>query len=76
MRIKIPDDLSIITFDEMEASDLFYAPLTYLKQPIQEMGEIATKILLESINGQKEMVQVNIQAPLIIRDSTRNIKTG
>ncbi len=68
--IKIPDDLSIVTFDEMDASDLFYAPLTYLKQPIQEMGKMATKILLENIDEKKEIVQVKLDAELVIRKST------
>lgn len=70
MGIKVPDDLAIVTFDQMDASDLFYAPLTYLKQPIQEMGEMATKILLENIEREKETEQVNMEAPLVIRNST------
>jgi LacI family transcriptional regulator len=71
--IKVPHDLSIVTFDQMDASDLFYAPLTYLKQPIQEMAEIATKILLENIETEKEIEQVNLEATLVIRDSTRKL---
>ncbi len=71
--IKIPDDLSIITFDQMDASDLFYAPLTYLKQPIEEMGQTATKMLLEKINEKKEIVQINLQASLIVRKSTATV---
>jgi LacI family transcriptional regulator len=69
-RIKIPDDLSLVTFDEIDASDLFYAPLTYLKQPIQEMGQVATKILLENIENEKEIVQINLDATLVVRQST------
>ncbi len=68
--IRIPEDLSIITFDEMDASDLFYAPLTYLNQPIREMGQMATKILLENIDEKKEMAQVSMEATLVIRQST------
>ena len=71
--IKIPDDLSIITFDEMDASDLFYAPLTYLKQPIEEMGKMATKILLENIDDKKEIVQMNLEATLVVRKSTMHV---
>ena len=70
MGIKVPGDLAIVTFDQMDASDLFYAPLTYLKQPIQEMGEMATKILLENIEKEKEIEQVNMEATLVIRNST------
>ena len=70
MGIKVPDDLAIVSFDQMDASDLFYAPLTYLKQPIQEMGEIATKMLLENIEKEKETEKINLEATLVIRNST------
>ena len=70
MGIKVPDDLAIVSFDEMDASDLFYAPLTYLRQPIREMGQMATKILLENIDEKREIVQVNLEATFVIRNST------
>jgi LacI family transcriptional regulator len=70
MDIRVPDDLAIVSFDQMDASDLFYAPLTYLKQPIQEMGEVATKMLLENIEKEKEIQQINLEATLVIRKST------
>ncbi len=69
-KIKIPDELALVTFDELDASDLFYAPLTYLKQPMQEMGQIATRILLENIDKEKKIRQVNLDATLVIRQST------
>ena len=68
--IKVPGDLAIVTFDQMDSSDFFYAPLTYLKQPVKEMGEMATKILLENIEKEKEIEQINFEATLVIRDST------
>lgn len=68
--IRIPDDLSLVTFDETDASDLFYAPLTYLRQPVQKMGRMATKILLENIDEEKETMQIKMEAELIIRAST------
>ncbi len=73
--IKIPDDLALVTFDEIDASDLFYAPLTYLKQPVEEMGQMATKILLETIDGKKEITKVSLDATLIIRESTRQAQS-
>ena len=69
--IKVPDDLAIVSFDQADTSDLFYAPLTYLKQPVQEMGEIATGILLKNIGKREEKThQVNLEAALVIRHST------
>ncbi len=68
--VKVPGELAIISFDETEAFDLFYAPLTYIKQPLQEMGEIATRILLDQICKKGECTQLNMPATLITREST------
>jgi LacI family transcriptional regulator len=71
LSLKVPDDLAIISFDETEAFDLFYAPLTYIKQPLQEIGQMATRILLQNIEKPQELTQLNIDAKLITRESTR-----
>jgi len=70
LNIKVPGELAIISFDQTEAFDLFYAPLTYIKQPLHEIGQMATKILLENIGKHNEPVQLNIRAELVIREST------
>ena len=70
LAIKIPHELAIISFDETEAFDLFYAPLTFIKQPLQEIGEIATRILLKNIGRNNELTQLNLPAKLITREST------
>jgi LacI family transcriptional regulator len=49
---------------------LFYAPLTYIKQPLQEMGQAAIKILLQSIGTNNKLAQVSMEARLIVREST------
>ncbi|HUQ65262.1 MAG TPA: substrate-binding domain-containing protein, partial [Flavitalea sp.] len=63
-------DLAIVSFDETETLDLFYAPLTYIRQPLREMGAMATKILLESIASNKRITQVDMEPVLIIRKSS------
>lgn len=68
--IKVPDDLAIVSFDETEALDLFYAPLTYIKQPLREMGAMATKILLENIGSNNRITQVDMEPELIVRASS------
>ncbi|HEV3223753.1 MAG TPA: substrate-binding domain-containing protein [Puia sp.] len=68
--IKVPRDLAIISFDQTDMLDLFYAPVTYIKQPLKEMGEIAIKILLKEINDTNAISQVNMNAELVIREST------
>ncbi|MDR3714316.1 MAG: substrate-binding domain-containing protein [Puia sp.] len=70
MGIKVPQELAVLSFDETEAFDLFYAPLTYIRQPLQEMGQAATRILLESIGRNNKITQVNLEGELVIRQST------
>lgn len=69
--LRVPRDLAIISFDETESLELFYAPISYIKQPMREMGQLTTKILLDSIGKNNKVTQVNMQAELIVRSSTR-----
>jgi LacI family transcriptional regulator len=68
--LRVPRDLSIVSFDETEALDLFYAPLTYIRQPLQEMAKTATKILLDCISSNNTVTQVNMEAELVVRASS------
>lgn len=68
--LKVPDDLAIVCFDESESLDLFYAPLTFVRQPLQKMGETATKILVEQIARKSGVTQVQLGAELVIRKSS------
>ncbi len=67
----IPKDIALVCFDESDAFDLFYAPLTCIQQPIKEMGEIAVKMLLENIsNNDSGLHQVSLEGKLLVRAST------
>lgn len=70
--VKVPKALSIASFDESEAAQLFYAPVTHIKQPLEEMGQLATKILLERIEGNKKFTKLDMDAALVICASTKN----
>jgi len=73
-KIKIPDDISIIGFDDLEFSTLIEPPLTSVKQPMEAMGRIATKILVEMIkNNQFKIEKHFLDTQIIIRDSTRKL---
>ena len=67
----IPQDVALACFDETDAFDLFYAPLTCIKQPIKEMGELAVKMLIENIdNNSAKINQVSFDGELIVKQST------
>jgi LacI family transcriptional regulator len=67
--IRIPEDVSLVGFDDLEISAYITPPLTTVRQPILEMGRLASKMILELLSGQ-EIIAPNIQAELIVREST------
>ena len=68
---QIPKDVALACFDETDAFDLFYAPLTCIRQPIKEMGQLAVKMLLENMDDNNAKIkQVSLEGELIIREST------
>lgn len=70
LNLKIPEDLAIIGFDGNEAFDFFYAPLTYIAQPIEEMGKEAVRVLVEQINGSNKIAHIKLRHTLIKRQSS------
>lgn len=68
--IRVPDQLAIIGFDGNFSFDFFYAPLTYIAQPVKEMGIAAVNILLKKMGQQVVSEQKEFQHKLIIREST------
>lgn len=70
--INIPNDLSIISFDDIELFDMVEPTITAIKQPVEEMGKKATEHLLNSIRnkGNIEPCHIQLDAQLIERDSS------
>ncbi|MDD4226051.1 MAG: substrate-binding domain-containing protein [Mariniphaga sp.] len=67
--IKVPEELAVIGFDGHEVFDFFQPPLTYIQQPLEEMGKESVKILLDQIKGSRKKVQVELTHRLIERAS-------
>ncbi len=66
----IPDDISIIGFDDIPQASFVYPKLTTVRQPLEQMGQVAVKLLLEQIEDQSRPPQrVVLATQLIIRDS-------
>lgn len=74
--IQIPNDLSIVSFDEQLYSDLLYTPLTTVSHMSENLGEITLKILLPQINKTNKIKPKNVvlNSKLIIRDSVKNLR--
>jgi LacI family transcriptional regulator len=72
--LKIPHDISLVSFDDPGYFAHLSPPMTAVRQPVQEMGTIAVKLLFDRIHNQrndKKHIQLNPQ--LIIRNSVKRI---
>ncbi len=72
LNIKVPDDLSVISFDEADAFDFFYAPITFVRQSLEDIGRQAVQLAMDGIaKRQTEPREVVVDAGLVIRESTK-----
>ena len=70
----IPNDLSIIGFDDIEISRYIYPSLTTIKQDITEKGRKATEIIISILkNNSNNNLIINIEPQLIERESVKKI---
>lgn len=72
--VSIPDDISIIGFDNIILSGLINPSLTTVRHPKVEMGKAAAYLLLKKLNVNVEIPTLEMKNELIIRNSVKNIK--
>ncbi|NII26590.1 LacI family transcriptional regulator [Pseudoflavitalea sp. X16] len=63
--VKVPEELAIVNFDETEALEFYQAPFSYIKQPLPEIGRLAIRILLDSIERNSAPTQINLEGELV-----------
>ena len=68
--LRIPEDISIVSFDNNIYLDYLVPAVTRIGQRVEEMGRMAVKLLLESIRGQRKIgSQIELSTETILRDS-------
>ncbi len=68
--LNVPKDISVIGFDDVPTSERMSPPLTTIRQPLKEMGRMATRMLLSMIEGEiLESKRVELATSLVIRGS-------
>lgn len=67
--IKVPEELAIVGFDGNEAFDFFDPPLTFIQQPLMQLGHEAVRVLIEQMKGGKELQKLKLDSQLILRGS-------
>jgi len=65
---RIPDDVAVVGYDDIPAAAYCHPPLTTIRQPMQQVGEVATRLLIELINDPAaERKEVLLKTELIRR---------
>jgi LacI family transcriptional regulator len=67
----VPQDISVVGFDDVPLAVFSNPQLTTVRQPLQRMGQIAAKTLIDQIEGkEKFQAEIVIEPALIVRAST------
>jgi LacI family transcriptional regulator len=69
--LRIPEDLSIVGFDDTQLARMASPPLTTVRQPLREMGSVALRTALRLAAGEKvDSHHVELATELVVRAST------
>lgn len=73
--LKVPDNISIVSYDNIRESAFLVPSLTTISPPIKEMAKIGVKLLIDKIeNKENKVIQhISLKPELVIRDTTRKI---
>src|SRR5262249_59069645 len=71
--LRVPEDISVVGFDDIQSAAYHNPSLTTVRQPLREMGTLAAKLILERIEsgGERQHAPfVTVQPQLVVRAST------
>jgi LacI family transcriptional regulator len=69
--VRVPEDLSVVGFDDTEEAAIVTPALTTVRQPLAEMGRMAVSLLGRLLEGQQvEALSVELATRLVVREST------
>ncbi len=71
--IRVPEDMSLVGFDDLFSSGFTTPPLTTIRQPGEEMGVGAAKMILNLLLGTSVSIEIPVPS-LIIRESTARLR--
>ena len=71
--LRVPDDLSIIGFDDLDISSRLEPPLTTLAQPFKQIGETAAQLLQRRITNGGAVQRITLASQLMVRGSVATL---
>jgi LacI family transcriptional regulator len=69
--LRVPEDLSIVGFDDTFQATIVTPRLTTVRQPLAELGRMGVSLLLRLIEGQRlDALRIELATSLVVREST------
>ena len=68
--LRVPDDISVAGFDDIEFAEMASPALTTIRQPRRELGQQGASALLELLGGRTPPQRIRLETELIVRAST------
>lgn len=68
--LRVPNDVSVLGFDDIQSSQFQVPSLTTIRQPLQKMGSTAAKMLLKKLADEATPDLIRVDPELIVREST------
>jgi DNA-binding LacI/PurR family transcriptional regulator len=68
--LRVPEDVSVVGFDDINSAAFQNPGLTTIRQPLEKIGSIAAKALLQRLEGASVAGEILVQPELIVREST------
>jgi DNA-binding LacI/PurR family transcriptional regulator len=68
--LRVPEDISVVGFDDLFIASYTRPALTTVNQPMRQMGRMAMEILIKLFAGLNSKTNLKVQGQLIVREST------
>lgn len=75
MGIRVPEDVSVAGFDDIQLAGFALSPLTTVRVPMSELGRLGAQVALDALAGGR-VRSVRLPTEIVVRESTRSLNEG
>ena len=68
--LRVPEDISVVGYDDIPSAEYERPALTTVRQPLDKMGQLAAEVLLRAIEGDSQPNRILVEPEMVVRSST------
>ena len=72
--LRVPDEISVVGFDDLFVASYTQPSLTTVRQPMRRMGQLAMESLIKLMSGEESVISIKVKAELVVRESTAKVR--